>query len=65
VADEAVKHDTWRETQEKLRLCETKEDVQKLMDEEVAGANRSRWLNRMRGRYKVLRNQELDAQLEG
>lgn len=55
---------TWREAQDALRDCENEEQVQQLIDAELAGPNRMRWLNRMRGRFKVLREEREQRELD-
>jgi hypothetical protein len=54
---------TWRELQDAVIACKSESDAQKLFDAEVAGRNRARWLVRIRGRIRVLRNQREDSDL--
>lgn len=54
---------TWHELQQSLRECKTEADAQRLLDEEKKGQARVRWLMRIQGRLRVLRNERENAEL--
>ena len=56
---------SWHELQKVLRESTKEEEVQALIQQEKAGANRARWLIRMMGRYRVLRNERENNELLG
>lgn len=56
---------TWHKLQDALAACKTDAEVQVILDAELAGPNRPRWINRIRGRFKVLRNEREERELFG
>lgn len=56
MSTDSTNHFRWHALQKKLRECTKEEEVQRLIDDERKGPNRSRWLLRMQGRLRVLRN---------
>lgn len=47
---------TWAQTTDKL-MTATEETCKKLLDDEVKGPNRRRWVERIFGKYSMLRTQ--------
>lgn len=54
---------SWLGLQEKLRECETSEAVAEVLNEELRGPARLRWLLRINGRLGALRAEEEVAYL--
>lgn len=46
---------SWLELQEALRNCETSEEVREILNDELRGPARQRWLLRINGRLGALR----------
>ena len=57
------KHLSWHELQQALRDCETEKDAEALIKAEKKGPARIRWLLRMHGRLRVLRDERENAEL--
>jgi hypothetical protein len=49
---------TWHNLQEALRDASTAKEVQEIMQAEIDGPARLRWLLRIQGRLQILRNDE-------
>lgn len=55
---------TWHGLQEALREAATSKQVSEMMQAEIHGPARLRWLLRMQGRLQILRNDEELTQIE-
>ena len=54
---------SWHRLQELLRECTTEQQVQELIDEERKNFKRPRFLQRMQGRFRVLRQEREEREL--
>lgn len=52
----AARGESWRQLNDALKSADEKKCLQ-MINDELMGAGRLRWLMRIRGRYVVLRNQ--------